>query len=97
MVSLLTVCDSRVPLNVNSSDQVNILNLSNYDGFANKPTLLTQRHPKLKTHNEENIEIIGLFIATVTHKEKKHKLQVVVVPKGRQSPIGPATVSDYVW
>ena len=69
-----------VPLKVDSGAQVNSLSLSDYEGLAIKPKLLTQRHPKLKTYNEENIESLGMCIATVTHMGKKHILQFVVVP-----------------
>ena len=87
-IALLTVCDSLVPLTVNSGAPVNILRLSDYEGVASNPKLLTERRPKLKTYNEENIETLGMSIATVTHMGKKHRLQCVVVPKGRQSLIG---------
>ena len=60
MTALLTVCDSLVPLKVDSGAQVNILSLSNYEGLASKPELSTQRHPKLKTYNEESTETLGL-------------------------------------
>ncbi|KAK2178573.1 hypothetical protein NP493_538g00007 [Ridgeia piscesae] len=53
-----------------------------------KPKLLTERRPKLKTYNEGNIETLGICIATVNHMGKKHRLQFVVVSKGRQSLIG---------
>ena len=59
-----------------------------------KPKLLTERRPKLKTYNEENIETLGMCIATVNPMGKKHRLQFVVVPKGRQSLIG---ASDWAW
>ena len=71
-IALLTVCDSLVPLKVDSGAQVHILSLSDYEGLASKPKLLTQRRPKLKTYNEENIETLGMCIAT----------------EGRQSLIG---------
>ena len=87
-IALLTVCDSLVPLKVDSGAQVNILSLSDYEGLASKPKLLTERRPKLKTYNEENIETLGICIATVNHMGKKHRLQFVVVSKGRQSLIG---------
>ena len=87
-IALLTVCDSLVPLKVDSGAQVNILSLSDYEGLASKPKLLTERRPKLKTYNEENIETLGICIATVNHMGKKHRLQLVVVSKGRQSLIG---------
>ena len=93
-IALLTVCDSLVPLKVDSGGQVNILSLSDYEGLASKPKLLTERRPKLKTYNEENIETLGICIATVNHMGKKHRLQFVVVSKGRQSLTVPATVSD---
>ena len=81
-IALLTVCDSLVPLKVDSGAQVNILSLSDYEGLASKPKLLTERRPKLKTYNEENIETLGICIATVNHMGKKHRLQFVVVSKG---------------
>ena len=84
----MTVCDSLVPLKVDSGAQVNILSLSDYEGLASKPKLLTERRPKLKTYNEENIETLGICIATVNHMGKKHRLQFVVVSNGRQSLIG---------
>ena len=87
-IALLTVCDSLVPLKVDSGAQVNILSLSDYEGLASEPKLLTERRPKLKTYNEENIETLGICIATVNHMGKKHRLQFVVVSKGRQSLIG---------
>ena len=74
-IALLTVCDSLVPLKVDSGAQVNILSLSDYEGLASKPKLLTERRPKLKTYNEENIETLGICIATVNHMGKKHRLQ----------------------
>ena len=84
----MTVCDSLVPLKVDSGAQVSILSLSDYEGLASMPKLLTERRPKLKTYNEESIETLGICIATVTHMGKKHRLQFVVVSKGRQSLIG---------
>ena len=87
-IALLTVCGSLVPLKVDSGAQVNILSLSNYEGLASKPKLLTERRPKLKTYSEENIETLGICIATVNHMGKKLRLQFVVVSKGRQSLIG---------
>ena len=36
-IALLTVCDSFVPLKVDSGAQVNILSLSDYEGLASKP------------------------------------------------------------
>ena len=96
-IALLTVCDSLVPLKVDSGAQVNILSLSDYEGLASKPKLLTERRPKLKTYNEENIETLGMCIAsfaTVNHMGKKHRLQLVGVPKGRQSLIG---ASEWAW
>ena len=91
-IALLTIClvplqvDSgsqvNVPLKVDSGSQVNILSLSAYEGLASKPKLLTERRPKLKTYNEENIETLGICIATVKHMGKKHRLQFVVVSKG---------------
>ena len=70
-IALLTVCDSLVPLKVDSGAQVNILSLSDYEGLASKPKLLKERRPKLKTYNEESIETLGMCIATVTHMGKK--------------------------
>ena len=70
LIALLTVCDSLVPLKVDSGAQVNILNLSDYEGLASKPKLL------------------GICIVTVNHMGKKHRLQFVVVSKGRHSLIG---------
>ena len=87
-IALLTVCDSLVPLKVDSGAQVNILSLSDYEGLASKPKLLTERRPKLKTYNEENIETLVICIATVNYMGKKHRLQFVVVSKGSQSLIG---------
>ncbi|KAK2176170.1 hypothetical protein NP493_677g00010 [Ridgeia piscesae] len=87
-IALLTVCDSLVPLKVDSGAQVNILSLSDYEGLASKPKLLTERRAKLKTYNEENIETLGICIATVNHMGKKHRLQFVVISNGRQSLIG---------
>ena len=77
-----------MPLKVDSGAQVNILSLSDYEGLASKPKLLTERRPKLKTYNEENIETLGICIATINHMGKKHRLQFVVVSKGRQSLVG---------
>ena len=41
----MTVCDSLVPLKVDSGAPVNILSLSDYEGLASKPKLLTERRP----------------------------------------------------
>ena len=59
-----------MPLKVDSSAQVNILSLGDYEGLASKPKLLTERRPKLKTYHEENIETLGICIATVNHMER---------------------------
>jgi len=82
-IALLTVCDSLVPLKVDSGAHVNILSLSDHEGLASKPKLLIKRHPKLKTYNEKHIETLGICIATVNHMGKKHRLQFVIVPKRR--------------
>ena len=71
----MTVCDSIVPLKVDSGAHVNIL--SDHEGLASKPKLLIQRHLKLKTYNEEHIETLGICIATVNHMGKKHRLERV--------------------
>ena len=59
-----------VPLKVDSGAQVNIPSLSDYEGLASKPKLQIERRPKLKTYNEENIETLGICIATVNHMGK---------------------------
>ena len=69
-ISLLTVCDSLVPLKVDSGAQVNILSLSDYEGLASKPKLLTERRPKLKTYNEENTKILKYALLQSTTWER---------------------------
>jgi hypothetical protein len=86
-MAALTVNNCLLTLKIDSGAQVNILNFKDYQGLSPKPRILA-RKPKLKSYNDDPIEVMGTCRVQVCVKNKTYQVQFVVVPADSPSLLG---------